>query len=243
MGAEAHTDEPKGVHANVNKSIRAIPLLSIVSALVLFVASPSAVKAECWGTWPEFGRTARAAQDVPIVRIAESLREDSASYVIFFRLEVIEILRGSEDRVQAVTIVSATVPSPDCTAILRARVGDVFAIALNARVPGYAGQANSVALIDGKRVDHPDMVDVRRLSPSDVRGLLSMPDTATAPRSEEAQIVPATLLFTLGLLALSLGLRAARVRVGRSPQGGASVAWAFERSSTHTAASRQKSGD
>lgn len=204
--AESHTDEPEGVHANVNKAIRASPLLSLVGALALFVASPPTVRAECFGIWPPFTTTVRGAQDVAIVRITESLREDPADNVIHFRLEVEQMLRGSRARIRDLTRLPATIPSHGCSAYLRGHVGDVFAIALNARVRGYDGQANSVALIEGNRARHPDMAEVPRLSRGDVRGLMSMPDTATAAFTEHAKLVPATLLVTLGSLALAIGL-------------------------------------
>ncbi len=154
-----------------------------VLAVVMPLAFAGTTAAECtWlDIWPSFREVAPSAESIIIGEVVEGHQFDSADYAPRFLFRVDEVVRGtSPPTIDFTEPLHSGLPETRCPgqSVLLVTVGDVIAMALNARVDGAPGPVVAVAYIRGE----PDpllLPGVERISADEVRELAALPPTDT----------------------------------------------------------------
>lgn len=175
-------------------------------ALGLLLALPPSALAECPAPdpWPSFREAATTARQLLIARVTDGLSSDAAGNLVRFHVRVDEDLRGDSPPTLDVDGLVSNAPARFCQPMLRVNVGDLIALALDARHSGDPGLVNSVAYIEGNPPDHPDMVTVERLTAAQVRALAKLPvtDSVASSNRDSFTVSPVLLAIAIGVLAV-----------------------------------------
>jgi hypothetical protein len=196
----------------------ALILATIASMLLV---APVAAECTIMDRWPSFTEVAPGADTILLGRVAESLQEDSAAHAIRFRVDVMEVLRGSAPRsfeVQAGTRFADVMERCD-DSMLRAQVGEVLAMAFAGHPTASVNRVAAVAWVEG-RPNAFSMPGAQKLSERQVRAIAALPPTDTdlvrpAGQRPERDLAPEILLVAMGALGVLAIER--RRRVGLRP--------------------------
>ena len=190
-------------------------------ALLAVLAGATPAHAECvqFDPWPSFHEAAQTAQRIIVGTVMEGYSYNSADYAMEFRLRVDEVLRGHSDPViEFRGLVRSGAPLKYCSdSYLGVRVGDVIAMAFDARVPGVSTPVLAVAFLN-RTPDQTVWPGIRRLSLREVRVLAAAPpgtDTALDVEPEGFSL-PLLALVVAGLAGALIGLERPRRRRNRA---------------------------
>ena len=166
--------------------------------------------------WPSFTDAAPTAKRIVIGKVDKAYLIDSADNAVEFHFAVTDVLRGL--RTSAMEFRGGTysgAPLHVCPrdSILRVRVGDVLALAFDARIAGAPNRVLAVAWIRGR--PHPFLMPgAEKLTEQQVRGLALLPPTDSRPSTSAPSTPgPGEVVFIAAAVATFISVIRIRRRV------------------------------
>jgi hypothetical protein len=202
---------------------------SLLLGVAAFLATASPAAAECTvvDAWPSFSEAVTTAKRIVIGKVVKPYDQpDGARRTIRFEFRVDEVLRGrSRQVIEFRHGVYSGIPLRCRDSLLRPRVGDVLALAFDARFPQYPDPVLGVAFLNRNptRWDRFTMPNIGHVSRAQVRALAALPRapvTDVEPRVVKPDpAVPGAPLLLIGAIGGLAFIWRLRWSTLRSPAG------------------------